>query len=776
MHFFIVPTTNCNSNCNYCYSKNTIGHSISKETLTEAASFINRMSKEQNRTKISITFHGGEPLLADKSFYQYAIPYIKETLGCEANIGIQSNLWLLNEMLCQIFKKYNVGVGTSLDGPIDINDSQRGTGYYNKTFSGIELLKKQSMHCRCIATFTKPCSEKIEEVFDFFIAKGLHFDVHAAIKPIDYQQNDNMFLTSKEFGGILIRLLDLYLKHLPKLKISTLDTLIKNVANRKSGLCTFTKCLGEYYAISPEGELYTCNRFVGNKDFCIGNIRDIHSFSDINKSEAWKRQQSWHDWIDEECKECLFKNYCHGGCPYSAFASGKGAFIKDPHCEAYKMIYNYIIDKGAAEFFSYENMVTLSQTHNSDNEISFQSNPILYLMKEKPHPYDIVQTSKKIITAALLGKTSNPKQTTENLYRLGIVTSIDKQFSVVDEFYNELSQPSKGFNNLYLHITSHCNLSCSHCYSYNGNKTEEAHLSPEIIVQLIKDANGLFFKKIIFTGGEPLLYRDFEILLDKLHLLKNKKKIPTIVLRTNLASKLNPALIEKISTVFDQIVVSIDGSEEIHDRQRGNDAYQKTMNNLALFDLKTIEKKVTFACVLNQQSLSECELENAKLHINSLKTQFAVNEIRFLPLLPLGRAGHFKTQRNKAEMLNVNEWMSRKYYFRTSCGLGQSVMIESNGNVYPCHVLKETQKQIIGNINKDNLQDITQKTVFDQLRNINVNTNSKCHKCAMRYLCGGVCKIWENQDCSDLYNRAKHLIDDSLRICNVSPEESGLMN
>jgi len=773
MHFFIVPTKKCNSDCLYCYSKKDDGYTITKETLAETVSFINRLYEELNKTKISVTFHGGEPLLADKSFYQYAIPYIKETLGCEATIGIQSNLWLLNEPLCKIFRQYNVGVGTSLDGPIEINDSQRGTGNYIKTYAGIELLKKQGLHSGCIATFTKPSAEKLEEIFVFFIAKGLHFEVHAAIKPIDYQQDDNLFLTPKEFGKMLIRLLDIYLKHLPEIKIGTLDTLIKNVANKKSGLCTFTKCLGEYFAISPGGELYTCNRFVGNVDFCLGNIKDIRSFSDIKKSEAWKRQQAWHDWIDEECKECLFKDYCHGGCPYSAFTLSKGTYIKDPHCEAYKMIYNYILDKGAAEFFSEENMVTLNQTQNSDNEINFQSNPILYLMKEKPHPYDIVQTSKKIITAALLGKTSNPKQTTEKLYRLGIVTSIDKQSSVVEGLYNELSQPSKGFNNLYLHITTHCNLSCSHCYSYNGNKTIEAHLSPEIIVQLIKDANMLFFKKVIFTGGEPLLYPDFEILLDKLHLLQNQKKIPALVLRTNLSSNLNPALIEKIITIFDQIVVSIDGYEEIHDKQRGKGAYQKTMNNLALFDLKIIEKKVTFACVLNQQSLSVCELENVKFQVNSLKTRYPVKEIRFLPLLPLGRATHFKTQRNKAEMLSVNEWINRRYFFRTNCGLGQSVMIESNGDIYPCHVLKETQKEIIGNINKESLQDITQKTVFSQLRNINVNTNSKCQKCTMRYLCGGVCKIWENQDCSDLYDRAKHLLDGALQICKVSSEEFG---
>lgn len=773
MHFFIVPNINCNSNCYYCYSKKNESYTMTKETLIEAVSFINRVVKERNKTKINITFHGGEPLLADKDFYTFAIPYISETFDCEAAIGIQSNLWHLDETLCQLFKQYHVSVGTSLDGPQNINDFQRSAGYFDKTITGIELLKKQGLSCGCIATFTKQSSEKIEDIFDFFIAKGLHFDVHAAIKPIDNKYNDKIFLSSKEFGEMLIALIELYLKNLTKIKIDTLDILIKNVAKKQSGLCTFSKCLGEYHAISPEGELYTCNRFVGNKDFCIGNIRDIHSFSDITKSYAWKKQQSWQDWIDVECKECLFKDFCHGSCPYAAFASGNGTFVKDPHCEAYKMIYNYIIDKGAAEFFSEENMEILLQTQNTNNEIKFQSNPILYLMNDKPHPFDVVQTSKKIITAAILGKTGNPKVTVEKLFESGIVTSIEEKFPIIEWFYNELSQPSQGFNNLYLHITNHCNLSCSYCYSYNGNEIEKTQLSPEIILQLITDAASLSFRKIIFTGGEPLLYPDFETLLSELYFIRTKKKIPVLVLRTNLSNPLVPSIIEKINSVFDQIVVSLDGSEETHDKERGEGSYQKILNNLALFDTKMMEKKVSFACVINQLSLSSCELENEKNSVNSLKTQYPIKEIRFLPLLPLGRAKCIKTQRNEAEMLSVSEWIKREYYFRTSCGLGQSVMIESNGDVYPCHVLKETEKQIIGNIYKANLSDITQKAVFNQLRNMNVNTINKCQQCEMRYLCGGVCKIWENQDCSDLFNRAKYLLNNAQQICNVSSEEFG---
>jgi len=739
---------------------------MKSETLTESISFINRISKEKKSSKTQITFHGGEPLLVGNDFYNEAIPKIKETLGCETNISLQSNLWLLDDELCRLFKKHNIGIGTSLDGPQQINDNQRSAGYFKNTVAGIELLKKQGMSCGCIATFTKQSVEKLEEVFNFFIEKGLHFDVHAAIKPF-VQAKDDVFLNPKEFGELLIQMLEMYLKNLTKLKIGTLDTLIKNVANKKSGLCTFTKCLGEYFAIAPNGDLFTCNRFVGNKDFCIGNIVDIHTFSDITKSAAYQKQKAWQNWIDKECGECLFKEFCHGGCPYAAFASGNGTFRKDPMCKAYKMIYNYIIDKGAAEFFSDEHMETIINSQNGKKEINFKSNPILYLMNDNPHPVDLVQTSKKIITAAFLGETSNPKLTTEKLFKMGIINSMEDKLPMIDSFYKELSQPAQGFNNLYLHITGNCNLKCTHCYSYNGNELNNSNLSSEIIIKLVKDAAELKFRKIIITGGEPILHPDFEMIIDKLQSLKNKTSLPNLVLRTNLASQINPTLVNKIKLLFDQIVVSIDGSEEIHDMQRGAGAYQRTLGNLKLFDTKTIEKKVSFACVLDQNNLSLHNIDKERKQVESLKTQFAVKDIRFLSLLPLGRAKPSKSTRIPVENLTVSEWIKRKYYFRTSCGLGQSIMIESNGNIYPCHVLKEIENQSIGNIYTLSLQKVSQNAYFKQLVKINVDTIHKCQNCEMRYLCGGVCKIWENQDCNDLFNRATYLYMDALQICNI---------
>ena len=52
------------------------------------------------------------------------------------------------------------------------------------------------------------------------------------------------------------------------------------------------------------------------------------------------------EYADRECKGCKHIRYCRGGCPYNAIAPSDGE-IKgvDPHCQAYKRIFDEISDR-----------------------------------------------------------------------------------------------------------------------------------------------------------------------------------------------------------------------------------------------------------------------------------------------------------------------------------------------------------------------------------------------------------------------------------------------
>ena len=134
-------------------------------------------------------------------------------------------------------------------------------------------------------------------------------------------------------------------------------------------------------------------------------------------------------------------------------------------------------------------------------------------------------------------------------------------------------------NFLGLHVTSNCQLSCKHCYwrnyTYtNTNKTTEIPL--EIIENICIDFLSTEFPlkdyAIYLSGGEPLLYSEFEQLCELIREFQGHVRLST-----------NGILVPKYIDVFDKkdgIQVSIDGDRKTHDRIRGKGSYDKAIEAL----------------------------------------------------------------------------------------------------------------------------------------------------------------------------------------------------
>jgi len=52
---------------------------------------------------------------------------------------------------------------------------------------------------------------------------------------------------------------------------------------------------------------------------------------------------SYKEYVDQHCGECRHIRYCRGGCPYNAIVPTGGEISGvDPHCTAYRMIFDEI--------------------------------------------------------------------------------------------------------------------------------------------------------------------------------------------------------------------------------------------------------------------------------------------------------------------------------------------------------------------------------------------------------------------------------------------------
>jgi uncharacterized protein len=348
-HVMLIPTLGCPSKCSYCWSSEEGSPIMSIETIREVVVWLKNFRED----RVTFTFHGGEPLLAGPEFYRQVLPLLSQGLHhLNPEFAMQTNLWKLTPEIAKILAEYHVPLGSSIDGPREINDLQRGNGYFEKTMRGYEIAKAHGLNVRFICTFTNQSVKSREEIFNFFLTNGFTLKLHPALPSLRSENPKQWALDPEEYGELLVYLLDKSLEHVHDMDIMNINDLCRCVFTRQGNVCTFVNCMGNTFAVGPDGGIYPCYRFVGMPEYVMGNVYDHPSRQDLEKSDAWKLMHQFREYVDTACGECQHIKYCRGGCPYNAIAPTAGVIQGvDPHCVAYKRIFDEITDRLNKEMF-----------------------------------------------------------------------------------------------------------------------------------------------------------------------------------------------------------------------------------------------------------------------------------------------------------------------------------------------------------------------------------------------------------------------------------------
>ncbi|MGA9098634.1 MAG: TIGR04083 family peptide-modifying radical SAM enzyme, partial [Methanotrichaceae archaeon] len=322
---------------------------MSIDTIKEVVEWLKNFREDS----VTFTFHGGEPLLAGADFYREALPLLSENLShLKPAFALQTNLWRLTPELAKVLAEYDIPIGSSLDGPQKLNDLQRGKGYYEKTMRGYEIAKANGLKVQFICTFTSHSVKFKEDIFRYFLESGSTFKLHPALPSLRDKNPEKWALDPEEYGELLVYLLDQYLENIDKIEIRNINDLCRCVFTGRGTVCTFADCMGNTFAVGPDGGIYPCYRFIGMPKYVMGSVYDHPSKEDLAQSYAWQLMHQFKEYVDQACKGCKHIKYCRGGCPYNAIAPTEGE-IKgvDPHCTAYKRIFDEINDRFNKELF-----------------------------------------------------------------------------------------------------------------------------------------------------------------------------------------------------------------------------------------------------------------------------------------------------------------------------------------------------------------------------------------------------------------------------------------
>ncbi len=773
-HLMLVPSLACPASCAYCFGPHAGGPPTTQATLEAVVQWQNALG---DREPLEITFHGGEPLVPGVNFYRMALPLLRNGLSPRrVRFSLQSNLWLLTDDLCELFREYNVSIGTSLDGPEPINDVQRGQGYFRRTMAGIEQARVYGLDVSCICTFTAQSAPRADAIFDFFISKGLGFSIHAALPSLGSSDN-GWSLSSAAHGELLVNMLDRYLANLDKIRISTLDSMCWSISANHGGICTFGDCLGEYLAVAPNGDIYSCQRFIGMREYGLGNVCNYPTMKILSETPAWRLFQERQDHIAAECGDCAHLAFCRGGCPYNVLAANKGKFngtLRDPHCLAYKRAFSYITNRALAEVFSEENLRAVA-VHGPGKYGLMRKGELLQIVRGGPHPQELAKQSRKIVAAVALAASSSPQEAVERLRRAGLVTDPVRALQSVTMLKNRLCSQSQNLGNIYICITGGYNLVCDHCYAPASPYQINSFMAVEDMAYLVQEAARAGFGKAVIIGGEPMIHPQREALWDALVRNRREAKPMKIVLYTNLTYPLSPDLLERLAHSADQIVVSLDGDEITHDAQRGASTYARTVTNLRALTSLTNQQNLKTQFGLTAVLIPEQGDESKGDAVRALGQELGV-PVRFKLVLPLiGAAGQVLAP-NHSLLEDNSELLAYAAQPRSTCGLGMNLYIAPDGKCYPCYALM-SEAHTLGKVRSDGLAAVLARN--DAYRRVTVDSNQQCHHCVLRYLCGGFCQAWRCSDnpdapptdCSVLQQRAHSLLMGALEVLNTNVEQ-----
>ena len=113
-------------------------------------------------------------------------------------------------------------------------------------------------------------------------------------------------------------------------------------------------------------------------------------------------------------------------------------------------------------------------------------------------------------------------------------------------------------------ITSKCNLKCMHCYWWKGDNSG-TELSSEKWEEIFLDHKSKGVSMAFLTGGEPSLRPDVIDSADKI--------FTALAIASNGVKKIDKRINRRI-------FISLDGPQEVHDRIRGADVYDRVIDNI----------------------------------------------------------------------------------------------------------------------------------------------------------------------------------------------------
>ena len=318
---------------------------------------------------------------------------------------------------------------------------------------------------------------------------------------------------------------------------------------------------------------------------------------------------------------------------------------------------------------------------------------------------------------------------------------------------------------LCLHIAHDCNLACQYCFAEEGEyHGRRALMSFEVgkkaLDFLIANSGSRRNLEVDFFGGEPLM--NWQVVKDLVRYGREQEKIHNKNFRFTLTTNgvlLNDEVMEFCNREMGNVVLSMDGRKEVHDKMRpfrnGKGSYDLIVPKFQKFAESRDQQRYYVRGTFTHHNL---DFSEDVLHYADL----GFKQVSMEPVVAPPEADYAIREEDVPKICEEYDKLAKEMIKRekegrgfnffhfmidlsggpcvykrlSGCGSGTEYLaVTPWGDFYPCHQFVGNEKFLLGNVDTG----IVNTEIQDEFKCCNVYAKEKCQKCFARFYCSGGC-------------------------------------
>lgn len=336
---------------------------------------------------------------------------------------------------------------------------------------------------------------------------------------------------------------------------------------------------------------------------------------------------------------------------------------------------------------------------------------------------------------------------------------------VYEDYIQAFEQRQTVVKALCLHIAHDCNLACRYCFAgegeYHGRRAlMSLEVGKKALDFLVANSGSRVNLEVDFFGGEPLM--NWQVVKDLVAYGRSLEQPFHKKFRFTLTTNgvlLDDEVMEFVNREMSNVVLSIDGRRQVHDRMRpfrgGQGSYDLVVPKFLKMAESRGQKNYYVRGTFTHENL---DFSKDVLHLADL----GFEQISVEPVVADPKEPYALQEADLPVLMAEYDTLARELLKRqkegrgvnffhfmidlsggpcaakrlSGCGSGTEYLaVTPWGDLYPCHQFVGNEEFLLGNVQDG----ILRPDLVDKFKQCSVYSREKCRKCFARFYCSGGC-------------------------------------